>query len=307
MAFTSSKLLTKLFNLRLVDVAVRCFQLSIVVVSLTSTNCISQVKDLDKFELSGKVKSVHTRYFLAKDTLGKVHKVEMMSIWFHENQAVEFNRMGKVNRYVMFDTTGRISSEDIYEYDTLLNTVTVLSLSYENDTIDTVKTRDTFKYGKDGIIDSSWTEQCYFNDKWALAYQKYYDSRGNCIKMNVVQMDMVFEMKYDDQGNLIEKEQYWNIEGERENIERDTYTYDENGSMTRFSYSEIGELDLIVTDTCNEYGDRIKTIENWPEKRKENTITFTYKYDDHNNWTERTRFMNGKADQVTERLIEYYE
>lgn len=130
------------------------------------------------------------------------------------------------------------------------------------------------------------------------------------------------EYKYDEHGNKTIVTNYSSvIEGTNDAPAVTTYFYDSNNNMVSnsnspwvFTYDSKSRLILEKnsingkTYIDNKYtykgNNLIKLL--YTENGKTTTVTFSYKFDSHNNWIEQTKSINGKPLYVRRREIVYY-
>src|SRR5438309_6040650 len=113
-----------------------------------------------------------------------------------------------------------------------------------------------------------------------------------------------------------------------------TYTYDDEGRLTRMLQRSIG-FELLTTIRYNEQGDRIEERQKFsdisrfgvgvpisfdsqgepvatkekPEGRTvppDNVVQYSYNYDQYANWTERVAYVTDQPSRVTRRTLSYY-
>lgn len=131
------------------------------------------------------------------------------------------------------------------------------------------------------------------------------------------------EYQYDEYGNKTAVTNYSSvIEGTNDLPSVVHYIYDENhnmiansGSPRIFSFDEKNRIvmeklvertgkEMIQSKYLYKNENLIKLL--YTEDGKTTTVTFSYKFDDHNNWTEQIKSINGKPLYVRRRKIVYY-
>jgi len=132
---------------------------------------------------------------------------------------------------------------------------------------------------------------------------------------------------YDEQGNVIENDVYYNVDPPY--IAKNIFKYDSGGHVLQkdyyndrvayhtlckyrnnYHYSKEQTIDTISNSewktTIRRYDDRMNLIEESTYCRCDDTHTKNkYKYDDKGNWVDRTNYMHGKKYSYIKRVITY--
>ena len=228
--------------------------------------------DLDELKLNGKVKSLKEITYSAVEKFGEPVK----NTFLNENEYL-FEKNGNIAeiRYE-FEFQEGFSYKNIYEDNGNL----IERNQYKNSGELEVKFKFKYddngnmiqynQYNKDGDLEHIGKNK--FDEAGNWIEQNYYDNDGE-LKSN-------WKNKYDDDGNMIEQKEF-NKNGELESNRK--IKYDDKGNMVYESrYDENGEL---------EYG-----------------TEYEYKeFDREKNWVKRIGYEDGKATEITEREIEYYD
>lgn len=292
-----------------------------------------QKNSLKENELNGKVKFVKQILYDGVIKFGKVYKstIEDLQDW-------EYNKKGNLvikNSY--YSSDGNLLSRVKYDYDLSGNLTEInvydengdlgTSITYGYDKNDFLNLRKTYykgniisfqKYINDEfgntLMESTYKANGSLKDKWEYSYDEfeneiesvYYDSN------NSVQDRFLKSFKYNNQGQIIEKER------KRERIE---YTYDLNGNIINSKYFDEdgnydGEHSITYDDSNNEIEttsiDKFGKIETISEQKfdvngnliERNTYLkdksslpiswVKYQYDNYNNWIKETSFIKAK-------------
>lgn len=134
-----------------------------------------------------------------------------------------------------------------------------------------------------------------------------YDANNNEIEHLTINPDGEMVMHktraYDSNNNLIESVEYDN---QGAVSFKQTFAYDKNNRETESKfYSSAGDVMERVGRTYDNKGNVISYTSYKDNGDPKWTMTYTYDYDKHQNWTLKTDFADGKPAYITERLIKY--
>lgn len=159
-----------------------------------------------------------------------------------------------------------------------------------------------YKYNNKGYL----TEEEHHNyDAFFPFSSKHipkYDDKGNLIEKDNYDSDGKLtsktKYKYDDKGNEIERNIY------KPNGSLDskwTFKYDDRGNTIEENiYNSNGSLNSKITYRYNDKN-IIEEAYNWTSKE-----TYKYECDDKGNWIKRISYTNNQPNIITKRTIEYY-
>lgn len=190
-------------------------------------------------------------------------------------------------------------------------------------------TRENLKGQVKSVTSTSYSvvEKFGVAEKGSLTYKhiKKYDGKGNWLP------DQTISYKYDDIGNLIEVDTYYNTDGSLSG--KEFFKYDDKGNRTEGkSYKSDGSLSSKSTTKYDVNGNRLednyydaggnllnKTIykyddsENLVEMKNDGLLSGkciykSYQYDKKGNWIRRMEFKEEakQPNKINEQEIEYY-
>lgn len=215
------------------------------------------------------------------------------------------------------------SNISIYDYD---NGYSFINYEY-NGNGDLIKQESYSEEEKVSIIKHE-----YDNGRRISTYhsaKKWVPVTINCEKGNFEwQTLLLYEYKYDTQGNKIECTDY-NLRRDSPNARalKTTYTYDDHNNRTsvfennfdqkflhEYQYDTKNRLTserYIVNDKATQHSEYFYNGDNlvkliYTENDRTTTVNFTYKFDSHSNWTEQTKSIDGRPLYVRRREIVYY-
>lgn len=246
--------------------------------------------DLEKRNLSGKIKSVKYSHFNVVNSFGELSKGEKNC-----EQEVFFNQNGTVSKIVEYKSDGEIRDVDIHEYE---NGDIKLISSYDKDGLLIAKTAFV-------IEDNTIREQRYLanGELNSQYFVRTYDSNGNMIKE--------LWKEHDDKNDINEYLNYFDKENRLIKIKADSYStilsYDD-GNSSKFPNKilDIKTNQIIRTKEFefDSKGNVIKKYFNGKLSR-----SYEYEYDEFGNWIRKIEFKTeGKIpEEIVERIINYYE
>ena len=238
-------------------------------------SCSDKKNSLSEENLKGKVKSVDTYTYSAKEKFGENVTDELEDV-----EKNKYNKDGNLIEIAFYDEDGELYYKIKSKYDDG-NLIESASYYDEGELISKFK----FKYDDGNIIGS--TE--YDDDGELTAEWKYKYDDGNIIRRASYdkegELSVEFKFKYDDEGNQIEQAKY-DEDGELRSKLK--YKYDDDGNRVEYKTIFYG------------LGDK-------------STTTYKYKYkeyDKQGNWIEREEREeeNGtlKIWKISKREIKYY-
>ena len=189
---------------------------------------------------------------------------------------------------------------------------------------------------KFGEITKGSNRQKYYIDNFEQWHvQNEYDDNGNRIERNIYSSDGELIFKYicehDDNGNSIEQNRY-NSEGkldekwtskfdakgneiksnlfnsESKLVSKYTFEYDDKENMIEMNYYNYDdELISIMTYEFDDNGNLIEENKYDKDGELEDEFSYEYKFDDKENWIQKTIFEDDKPTFIIEREIKYYD
>lgn len=278
-----------------------------VLLALGSTACTSKKanNDLAEENLKGPVMSVEERQYMAIQDFENVKQGDPFrpgtGNW---DEKKTYNKDGFMIEYLQLSIgdDDTITSTSMV-YDSIHPNRRTLSIT-DNENHETVQLV-AMKYNKEGKVDTI----SYHNGMGTLASMEVnqYEHGGERQVTQILNMDKKLERKivtifkddlpisidaYNSEGKLQQKtRQIWKDElldsvvitdGNNEVLVQVGFDYDQYGNVT------------------NQHG-----LDQNKEPIK--TETYTYEYDDHNNWVRRTHYVDGKPFYIMVRYITYYE
>lgn len=264
---------------------------------------------LSMMELKGKVKSVEQTVFIAKDSLGKVIKVE---------RKFEINGSVNTDFLIQFDMAGRSIKENYaqkeyalevyHQYDSIKNTETIEEhpSTYKPGKI---SRRTVYKYNTAGNIIQVDQSQFYRDNSPSYSQKSIfkYDAKSNLIERGQFfpdQKPLKTIYKNDSKGNMVSFTTY----GEAGKIwGKETFKIDANGNVNDHAYY-IVDTNIVEHSFAFKYDKNKNMIQKdyFKPGVKSTKYTYTYEYDKKENWVKKIDFENGKAVLITERKLEYY-
>lgn len=248
--------------------------------------------DLEKRNLSGKIKSVKYFHFDIVNSFGELSKGEKNC-----EQEVFFNQNGSVFKVIEYKSDGEIRDVDIHEYE---NGDIKLISSYDKDGLLIAKTAFV-------IEDNTIREQRY----WANG------------ELN----SQYFVRTYDSNGNMIKE--LWKEHDDKNDIKEFLYYFDNENRLIKITDSYSSTIISYNEDNSSKFPDKVETLdiktnkiidtEEFEFDTKGNLIkkysngklyrSYEYEYDEFGNWIRKIEFMTeGKVpEKIVERIINYYE
>ncbi|MBI3502314.1 MAG: hypothetical protein HY063_11020 [Bacteroidetes bacterium] len=259
--------------------------LILIILSVCVLNCYAQGKettDLQRINLTGKVKSIHLTAYENTAWSDKPAKWTML----HKAYPCIYDLSADMNEFLSFDNKGRTTEkkhyyEDNKEYKTItkydVSGNKIETIDYRHDTI---TGKITYKYDGNGKI----TESSSYNEnklRKKIIYK--YDTKGNTIEENEFddkeKPSGKIICKYDDKGKMIEKD---NSNAKGMVTSKNIYTHNEKGILTEENFYE-------PKDSLNKkikYDDNGNKIEDCSYYKNKMTSNVTYQYDKKGNMLE---------------------
>ncbi len=282
--------------------------------------------DLEKAQLSGKIKQIKQEYYIAQEKFGEVVLGKRDGTTTYSGE----------NTLTIFDDKGYKIEEIQYKSDSSLerykcNDGKVIEISdYKSD--GSLKRKYINKYDGNGLELESNEYGMDGNLTVRVTYS--YDDKGNMIQSEGYKSDGGLTSRYknecDNKGNILQRIGY-KPDGSLNS--KWVYSYDENGNMVKssiynldgtiknqYNYKYDGKKNLIEEDkyqsdvtleyrVVNKYDDRGNQIEESKFKADgslDYQNTWKYEFDAQNNWTKKFVYKNNIIGHVFIREIRYY-
>ncbi len=208
----------------------------------------------------------------------------------HDKTIHKYDEFGKEIECKTFNSNNVLVFKNIYKYDQNGNKIEMKMLDKN-----ILMEKQTFLYDdksnqvQKNIYDGEnlHRKETYKYDKDGYKYKKieFYDKNGNC-------RDRFIVKTYDTKNRLIEDCDY-----SSKNIMTNIELYKYNGNNDVIEYKAKSATAMMDFNTM-----KSRQMINF-----RNITTFTYTYDLNGNWIKTIKYVNGKAKEVVERNIEYYE
>ncbi len=252
----------------------------------------------ESYHLSGKVKSVNLQTFEAKNVAGKIRKGDKVKDSFFGFKKREFNAHGYLTKMYVYDHAGKLQHEYVYKYCNKHRLI------------------EQIIYTEEGILDRT---EYYYNDKGTMinckGYYKgemllenffYYYYNGHYDKSHCYDSDGVLRYitfyKINDKGLDAE---YKRVKPDGRVVSRFESLYDDqNREVERiFTVSDNWHKIVIRYDIWH---NEIEEIRYLTECMIDKHYINKYRFDNYNNWIEKTAIENGVFKEIAIREIEYY-
>lgn len=211
-----------------------------------------------------------------------------------------YNQKGIVIEYWQYETDGTIYEKTILSKDE--NGKLIKSSTFDSE--DNLKRYSTTELDKKGNI--IFFRNFSPTDEPTTIQENQYDSSDNIISIasTTVKSNNTFKTIkiYNFQNQLVEETDLGS-DGSIKDVR--TFKYDENNNEVE---SDLTKSDGDYTKFVSEYDvNKNMTVQKWYDKEgnQKHQTSFTYEYDNHNNWITKKRYSNGELGIVWERTIEY--
>lgn len=248
--------------------------------------------DLEKRNLSGKIKSVEYSHFDVANNFGELSTGEKKC-----EQEVFFNQNGTVSKIIEYNSDGEIRDVFIHEYE---NGNIKLISSYDKDGL--LISKKAFVIENNTIREQIYLANGELNSQY---FVRTYDSNGNMIKE--------LWKYHDNKNDISEYLKYFDNENRLIKIKADSYSKklsytDGNSSKYPNKIETVDNLTNEIRKTLefefDSKGNVIKEFFNGKLSR-----SYEYEYDKFENWIRQIEFKTeGKIpEEIIERIINYYE
>lgn len=275
---------------------------SIVIMTIGCTSKSEVENDLDGYGLKGKVKEAKYNYYDAIEKFGEVAKGDLLEKFGSDkNATLLFNEDGYLIEETEYHVDGSIYLRTIYELDDTNRCIKVNYYNNEGKLVFYEAPEFNEKGNKERTI-------IYLDDQPILTYKMKYDLNGNRIeKTKYGKEGNIKERKeytYDGNKNLIEIQEY---DSSGAIVETTKYKYNEKGNQTeKEEFDEEGNLSNKVLFYYNDKDLDSKREIFEPDGSLDFTATYEYKFDNEDNWTAKIIRFDGEPVLYLERSIIYY-
>lgn len=275
-----------------------------IIFSLTANAQSKKKSDVESEGLRGKVKSVNEKYYIEKRIFFGLIPIKEESSYEHKI----YNKEGKL----VFEKDISDFREDnwnisYYKYNNRGNCIEQIDSSYEDGRAYSMLWQNTYNYDINGKIIEEYS---YLDGMFAGKYLYKYDKNGDYIEIisykdeeDTIPTKEIFIR--DNKGNIIESKKY-SYFGDSRTI----YKYDDKGNLIKDEY--FFQEDTISTGNLYKYNIENDIIEKIhfdnQTKTKYIALKFKYKYDSKGNWIKRTDYKeDGSIENIIKRKIKYYK
>ena len=256
--------------------------------------------------------SSRNKKYIYKGSSKKLKFTEYSSKWKDEPTETFFNNR---EGYTPFIVT---------KYDTLSKIDSIFTIT---DFIWKKVGENSFQEGNDSIFRKKLTQVNFYDDNFQIKEAKFFDYKLDRNNVDLFQ-DGSAKYEYDSLGRVIKETQikddkyhYFILEKNgkyREEVKEGGYA---SVSSIEYSYNNVGKLktrtyfyqgnisDEISFEYNNDLIAKLYYLDTWGKEKKDikpTLITFKYKFDKNNNWTECIKNVDGKDLYLWKREIKYY-
>jgi len=275
--------------------------------------------DLSKEYLSGKIKSITSITYDAKEKFGELEKISKS-----QEELIEYNDKGFKSKVTSYDSKGNIDYTAIFLYDQHNNIIehsfpSLSTYKYDKQNLciqkdeltddRKLKFRSLNKYNSDSKLQEQNTY-----DKNGVLHSKSiykYDAKGNEVEESVYKSngDLWWKIAktYDNLGNMIAEEDIQDMFGEKGS--KMLYDYDKQKKVVKTTYINPDGTTRYVRDTKYDFNKNIISENSVSDDfMNQFTTEYSYSFDSHNNWINRKEKSIGPMERKTivERKIQYF-
>ena len=235
---------------------------------------------VETWNAEGKLTDVKYNYWSVNlvDTISHIQLNKDFEIISVEN----INRSASQKEKITYEVKSNFSSKNDYN---VINGKIISSIDKDGNSY-------TYEYEGDYLVkrtDKASNETCVMSYKnGRQKTMTYYDNNNQIIS------SIEYEYSGDIHNGIIK-----GVETSKDGTFSVFESILEAGNVIKFSRT-INGTSVTILNKYNSYGDVIESIGGV------NKITYTYEYDQFNNWISRCKFINGNLDNITERAIMYY-
>lgn len=261
-------------------------------------SCAKEQNDLKWQEVSGKVKSIRTTGYNAKEKFGEISEGDVL---YDEsiNNLIEFNKDGNITEISYFDQEGDLAKKSIFVFNDEGKVSKVNTYDGDGDEIG----RTIYTYNEDNNV----TMIVYYDKDGNIDYTQQMEWDGDkCIKQQFLNeySDGGYNMN-EYKGDHLVKSVIYDKTGKKTG----EYTEYENDKMTKIVKPEF-TVSLTYNDKglCTSIENGIIYNTNSYMFSEGDSFIYEYEYDDKGNWIRKVEKVKNsmKAKRIFVREIEYY-
>ena len=273
------------------------FILALTAITFAWMSCTGSQKpqtDWDAYELKGKVKTLTTKRYKAREAFGEITKGELSS-----TEVISFTKDGKIEHRLStyYFEDEKSEYESFYTY---TDKKSIMEEYYNDDFTGKLITFYTdwgarqSETSYDNSGDETWMTEYIYDDKHRLIERNfYYDKELSSREKNY---------KYTEKG-LVKSYKSYNNEGEL--TETSYYEYDEKGREIECTVeNDEREVSYSIVKAYNEEG--YQSLHKFISSYYKNTEEYTYEYDKIGNYIVKNEMTKGGDSYINERTIVYY-
>ena len=273
------------------------FILALTAITFAWMSCTGSQKpqtDWDAYELKGKVKTLTTKRYKAREAFGEITKGELSS-----TEVISFTKDGKIEHRLStyYYEDEKSEYESFYTY---TDKKSIMEEYYNDDFTGKLITFYTdwgarqSETSYDNSGDETWMTEYIYDDKHRLIERNfYYDKELSSREKNY---------KYTEKG-LVKSYKSYNNEGEL--TETSYYEYDEKGREIECTVeNDEREVSYSIVKAYNEEG--YQSLHKFISSYYKNTEEYTYEYDKIGNYIVKNEMTKGGDSYINERTIVYY-
>ncbi len=264
-------------------------------------SCSHKPNELETAGLKGKVKSIREISYQAFGNTDTIIKGEIVMNQDLKNYFATYNIDGNMTSIVNYDNLGNQIDKWIFRYNN--KGLTLGGNFYAND--NTLLDSTTYIYDSEGNV----IEYYHYDSDGRLKSKTIntYDEKGNVIESKIYDSNnLLFRInkyKY-KKRNLIE-----DVSLDRNSFVMyfSQYTYDNNSNLVNQIINNAdSSLNTEGVYCYNEHSDIVKSTIKVPNEPTV-TYTYSYKYDDRQNWIQKIMYLDTLALFLTIREFEYFK
>jgi hypothetical protein len=274
--------------------------LCVALMAFTPGGIVKHKTDVESYGLKGKVKSLREQHY--KSTRNVKGTIKGDSLVF--DTKTMFNEKGYIIETYDYPKSGLKPDKHTWSYDDSDHKLSGYDVLFYS-TGDSLYTNIKYKYEGNNVME----ENQYNSDGSVLLMYIYkYDNNGNELEWNTKDTDGTVKhfqtYTYDDNGNCTENSEYddnGNAKG------KEISKFDAKGNAIEFiKYNADGSLDSRTTEVYDDAGNATESYRYDATGKLVMKNTYKYEFDKIGNIIKEIVYTNGKAANVTEYQITYY-
>jgi hypothetical protein len=282
--------------MRTISLSMFCF---FVFCSNSTLSELTNKSDLENMRLKGQIDGISQRVYEASKLNNTIKKRHLMLDPL-ENWDIELNKKGNITKKKCYDSANEIIFYYDYKYKKKNQLIKKSMYDAQDYTIEQV----TYVYNNLGEVAA---ESIYRADKSLLVrYIHNYSKKGQLIRTDVhaptanVYTSSSYSFSYNKEDFLIEQKTYNTHERLHQT---DSYTYDKYGYIKKHCIKN--HFDNFIFTSYSRHDNNGNLITYQAPAEKTPATSYTYIFDEQENWTARTHYKNGKVQDIVERNIKY--